>query len=94
MPFLLPRLTAAKAALEWPPAAAGRPAGSPLTKRLSAIAGWARACIEALADYYVAAAMYEQLSRLSDAELARRGLSRANLQRDILAVCDRTLRSG
>jgi hypothetical protein len=34
------------------------------------------------ADYYAAAAMYEQLSGLSDAELARRGLSRATLAHD------------
>ena len=39
------------------------------------IADW----ITTAADYYEAAAMYEQLSRLSDAELTRRGLSRATL---------------
>ena len=33
------------------------------------------------ADYYTAAAVYEQLSRLSDAELQRHGLSRATLGR-------------
>jgi hypothetical protein len=49
------------------------------------IATWADTC----ADYYAAAAMYEQLSRLSDAELARRGLSRATLARDVRAQCDR-----
>jgi len=43
------------------------------------IAGW----ITTAADYYTAATVYEQLSRLSDAELQRRGLSRANLARDI-----------
>jgi hypothetical protein len=48
---------------------------------------WARAAdwIETAADYYAAAAMYEQLSKLSDAELQRRGLSRATLASD---VCD------
>ncbi len=43
------------------------------------IAAWATAC----ADHYAAAAMYEQLSRLSDAELKHRGLSRDTLARDI-----------
>ena len=42
------------------------------------IADW----ITRAADYYEAAAMYEQPSRLSDAELTRRGLSRATLARD------------
>jgi hypothetical protein len=46
---------------------------------------WADTC----ADYYAAAAMYEQLSRLSDSELARRGLARATLARDVRAACDR-----
>jgi hypothetical protein len=43
------------------------------------------------ADYYAAAAMYEQLSALSDAELMRRGLSRATLARDVRVGCDREL---
>jgi hypothetical protein len=46
-------------------------------------------CVRASADYYAAAATYEQLSRLSDAELNRRGLSRANLGRDVCAAFDR-----
>jgi hypothetical protein len=37
------------------------------------------------ADYYDAAATYEELARLSDAELARRGLSRDTLGRDVCA---------
>jgi hypothetical protein len=40
-------------------------------------------------DYYTAAAIYEQLSRLSDAELQRRGFSRATLALDICQACDR-----
>jgi hypothetical protein len=40
-------------------------------------------------DGYNAAALYEQLNGLSDAELARRGLSRPTLARDALAACDR-----
>jgi len=50
------------------------------------IVTWATAC----ADYYAAAAMYEQLSRLSNAELERRGLTRATLARDVCDSCDRT----
>jgi hypothetical protein len=34
-------------------------------------------------DYWVAATMYEQLSRLSDVQLARRGLSRGTLAHDV-----------
>jgi hypothetical protein len=47
------------------------------------------AWVDTCADYYAAAAMYEQLSALSDAELARRGLSRATLAHDVRATCDR-----
>jgi hypothetical protein len=68
--------------------AADKPAGSLFSWIGSAarrIATWADTC----ADYYAAAAMYEQLSALSDAELARRGLSRATLARDVRAACDR-----
>ena len=52
------------------------------------IAAWADTC----ADYYAAAAIYEQLSALSDAELSRRGLSRATLAEEVRASCDRELR--
>ena len=41
------------------------------------------------ADYYIAAAVCEQLSGLSDAELRRRGLTRATLAWDISQACDR-----
>ena len=47
------------------------------------LAAWAENC----ADYYAAAAVYEQLSGLSDAELARRGLSRATLAHDVRGAC-------
>jgi hypothetical protein len=46
------------------------------------LVAWAETC----ADYYAAAATYEQLSALSDAESARRGLSRATLARDLCAA--------
>jgi hypothetical protein len=39
--------------------------------------------VDAAADYYAAATLYEQLSRLSDAELLRRGLSRTRLAGDV-----------
>jgi len=59
-------------------------------RRLRArVATWLRTC----ADYYEAAALYEELDRLSDAELARRGLQRPNLARDILEACDRRSRA-
>ena len=40
---------------------------------------WLSTC----ARYYRAAALFEELSRLSDAELARRGLDRATLAREL-----------
>jgi hypothetical protein len=43
------------------------------------LAAWVRDC----ADRYAAAAAYEHLSRLSDAELEHRGLSRDILVRDL-----------
>ena len=46
---------------------------------------WMSAC----ADYYSAASMYEQLSKLSNAELRRRGLSRDTLAWDVFQSCDR-----
>jgi hypothetical protein len=45
--------------------------------------------VRTCADYYAAAALYEQLYRLSDAELHRRGLSREHLGREVCAACDR-----
>jgi hypothetical protein len=41
------------------------------------------------ADYHAAAARYEELSRLSDAELERRGLSRDRLARDLSEAAGR-----
>jgi hypothetical protein len=56
----------------------------------TALAAHARVWVEACADYSAAAAIYEHLSKLSDAELHRRGLSRATLGSDICRACDRT----
>jgi len=64
--------------------------GQPRHDHLSALAGrlvaWCGTCV----DYYQAAAFYEELSALSDAELQRRGLSRATLGRDVCAACGRS----
>ena len=56
---------------------------SSLAGRLGALKAHGAAWIETCADYYDAAAVYDQLSRLSDAELRRRGLSRTTLARQI-----------
>lgn len=59
---------------------------NPLLGKLWAkTAVWCRTC----ADYYNAAAVYEQLSGLSDAELQRRGLSRETLARDVVNTATR-----
>jgi hypothetical protein len=55
----------------------------PIGRYASAIVARAAAWAAALADYHAAAAIYEQLSKLSDAELHRRGLSRETLARDV-----------
>ena len=61
------------------------PAGA-LRRALERVIRW----IEACSDYYAAAALYEEQSRLSNAELRRRGVSRETLARDACAACDRT----
>jgi hypothetical protein len=53
------------------------------------LAAKASAWIDTCADYYAAAAIYEHLSKLSEAELNRRGLSRTTLASDIARVCGR-----
>jgi hypothetical protein len=87
-----PRIPGAHDGLVYPPAelAPLRTGGSSLAGRLTSIGRWISAAVQAMADHYAAMAMYEKLSRLSDAELGRRGLSRAGLARDIRAACDRT----
>jgi hypothetical protein len=49
---------------------------------------WANSC----ADYYAAAAMYEQLSALSNTELHKRSLSRDTLARDVFQSCGSNVR--
>lgn len=60
--------------------------------------GWLRAFGARLVDwlrtaaaYYDAAGRYEELSRLPDAELARRGLARDTLARDLCEDCESQL---
>jgi hypothetical protein len=57
--------------------------------RLSSLAACLATWWETCADYYEAAVLYEQLSALCDAELQRRGLSRATLARDVCTARDR-----
>lgn len=64
------------------PAAAGP---SFLLNTWTGIDLWIRACGQAYTTY----AMYQELSRLSDAELNRRGLNRAELARDVFLTRDR-----
>jgi hypothetical protein len=47
-------------------------------------AAWVQSC----ADYWAAANLYDSLYRHSDAELHRRGLSRATLAHDVFRSCD------
>jgi hypothetical protein len=58
------------------------------SSRLGALAAHLATWCETCADYYEAAALYEELSVLSDAELERRGLSRATLARYVSTACD------
>lgn len=54
-----------------------------LSKLRAHVVVWLQTC----ADYYEAAAIFDQLSRLSNAELSCRGLSRATLARDVCEAC-------
>src|SRR5262245_38786626 len=82
----------ARGALVWSPvdtAPRGVLGRLPLGRRVPLLGRWIAMCIKVMADHYAAAATYEQLSRLSDAELQRRGLSRENLAREVLSARDR-----
>jgi hypothetical protein len=52
--------------------------------RLRLLGRWIAGLFRTAADYYAAAATYERLSHLSDAELQRRGFNRTTLAREIL----------
>ena len=62
-----------------PIAEAGRSRQLPLRAAFFLVRGWLQTCAHA----YAAAADYEALRHLSDAELKRRGLSRSSLAWDI-----------
>jgi hypothetical protein len=70
-------------------AALGEPSRSALANRVSALGARVADWLATAANYYAAAAVYEQLSRLSDSELRRRELSRATLASDICQAFDR-----
>jgi hypothetical protein len=63
-----------------------------LVARLCALKSHLVALFETAADYNRAAALYEKLSLLNDAELRNRGLNRASLGWDLCEACDRTNR--
>lgn len=65
-----------------------------LLQSLKAAAVWLLEWFDSCADHYAAARMYECLSRLSDAQLEHRGLSRATLAQDLVRMCDRTSETG
>jgi hypothetical protein len=70
-----------------------RQCSAPPRPRRSSWKGWGqRLAVRSCADYWAAAAAYEKLSRLSDAELRHRNLSRDTLARDLTAWCDRGFR--
>jgi hypothetical protein len=76
-----------------PSLAAGEPLGTPrpsLGAHFGALRSHLAAWVGTCADYYRAAALYDDLSRLSHAELGRCGLSRATLAWDLSRRCDRT----
>jgi hypothetical protein len=60
----------------------------PVPRLAARIFDWFHTC----AEYYAAATTYEQLSRLSDADLRRRGLDRSTLARDLCGLIDRSAR--
>ena len=66
------------------------PGNRRLFQSLKAAAVWLSEWFDSCADHYAAARMYESLSRLSDAQLEHRGLSRATLAQDLFRMCDRT----
>lgn len=63
-----------------------------LSERLKSAWGSVVAWVETCAEYRAAAAIYEQLTALSDAELARRGLSRSTLAHHVLNAATSPLR--
>lgn len=79
----LSQFPSAENMLEAAPAASRGAGGLRLAARISSIAKAISDYIDMMADFYAAATLYDELSRLSDAELHRRGLSRDILARDV-----------
>jgi hypothetical protein len=73
-------------------AAAPRTTGTGVSNLFSSVWHAVATWVETAADYHAAAAMYDALRGLSDAELSRRGLSRATLGRDVCAAYERAER--
>jgi hypothetical protein len=65
------------------PAASRSAGGLRLAAWISSMAKAIGDYIDMMADFYAAATLYDELSRLSDAELHRRGLARDILARDV-----------
>jgi hypothetical protein len=63
-------------------------AQGPFRRWAAGVAEWLRAC----SDYHAASTLYEQLNRLSDAELRRRGLNRSTLGREAVDAVERRRR--
>ena len=59
------------------------------TGRLRSVGRWIAGLLRTAAGYHAAAATYEQLSHLSDAELQRRGLNRTTLARNVCRDSER-----
>jgi hypothetical protein len=64
---------------------------APIVGALTLFARGAKTWLQTCADYWTAAAVYDELNRLSNAELTRRGLSRDTLARDACSAFDRSL---
>jgi hypothetical protein len=69
--------------------AAAPKTGGTAGRRVAALRAWIADCLGVMAEHYAAAGRYQDLARLPDAELERRGLCRATLARDVLAGCGR-----
>ena len=68
--------------------AVAREAAASLSNSVKSLTKGIVSWIQTTADLWAAAALYDELRRLSDAELHRRGLSRDTLARDVLRSSD------
>jgi hypothetical protein len=63
--------------------AMARVENAPATQQTKRLAAWIESCVA----HNQAAALYDRLSRLSNAELHPRGFTRATLERDVCDAC-------